>query len=307
MEPHVSSALRHGPFHHALRAAIKARGLPLERLRQCLAEADIAVGVATLSSWQSGRRRPERPDSLRAVEILEEILDLPERSLIVLLGAPRRRGPAPRREHGARGYAELLDAADRLARLVQQLGCRDGRLRVLSAHDIAYIGADSSLASLETTVVMEAVEETDRYVAFYQGGSGIDPTGGGSVEFIPTGNCRVGRTRHDPANGLFVAEMLLDRRLRPGDTSVTRYRVTDRTGAGGGEYVRFLRFSAQQVVIEARFSADALPLRCWSFTRAKEGHPDQTHEEVTLGAYHEAHVVGADLSAGLIGIGWDAV
>src|SRR5882757_3401659 len=67
-------------FAVVLRAAIRARGQ------------GISVSLATLSYWQSGRSRPERRDSLAAVELLESVLELPEGRLSASLGPPRRRG-----------------------------------------------------------------------------------------------------------------------------------------------------------------------------------------------------------------------
>ncbi len=81
----LDSALRGGPFHVALRAAIAARGLPLQRVQHHLSRHGVKVGVTSLSYWQQGARRPQRPESLRAVRALEEILQLPEESLIRLL------------------------------------------------------------------------------------------------------------------------------------------------------------------------------------------------------------------------------
>ena len=51
------------PFAEALRQAIARRGLALNRIRTHLADRGLHVGVATLSTWQSGRRIP-RDDSL---------------------------------------------------------------------------------------------------------------------------------------------------------------------------------------------------------------------------------------------------
>ncbi|XVQ83159.1 hypothetical protein ACQP2K_30595 [Microbispora siamensis] len=89
----LRAALRDGPFHVALRAAVEARGLTLEdRLRHRLEERGLRVGTTSLSYWQQGLRRPERAESLRAVRALEEILALPPRSLTDLLGPPMPRG-----------------------------------------------------------------------------------------------------------------------------------------------------------------------------------------------------------------------
>ncbi|GAA3582718.1 hypothetical protein GCM10022222_79380 [Amycolatopsis ultiminotia] len=84
--------LETGPFDEALRVAIRARGLGLERIRYRLRSRGTAVSLATLSHWQSGRCRPERPESLQALENLEDILGLPGGVLRRLLGSPRPRG-----------------------------------------------------------------------------------------------------------------------------------------------------------------------------------------------------------------------
>ncbi|MFB7152146.1 hypothetical protein ACFCYA_22310, partial [Streptomyces virginiae] len=80
--------LRGGPFHLALRAALAARGLPLQRVQHRLAAQGIKVGVTSLSYWQQGARRPRHPESLRAVTALERILELPDGALVRLLAAP---------------------------------------------------------------------------------------------------------------------------------------------------------------------------------------------------------------------------
>ncbi|MFD9892961.1 transcriptional regulator [Amycolatopsis sp. NPDC059027] len=83
--------LETGPFAEALRAAIRARGLGLDRIRYRLRSRGTSLSLATLSHWQSGRCRPERSESLRALRNLEDILGVPGGSLIRLLGPPRGR------------------------------------------------------------------------------------------------------------------------------------------------------------------------------------------------------------------------
>ncbi|WP_326643260.1 hypothetical protein OG884_06800 [Streptosporangium sp. NBC_01755] len=100
----LRAALRDGPFHVALRVAVQARGLTLNRLRHRLGERGLRVGTTSLSYWQQGLRRPERPESLRAVRALEEILILP----------PRRPGPPRRAGRPGGGRAAVRPgAADR--------------------------------------------------------------------------------------------------------------------------------------------------------------------------------------------------
>ncbi|WP_158881704.1 transcriptional regulator [Amycolatopsis anabasis] len=84
-EREVGRLLETGPFSVALRAAIRARGLGLERIRYRILRRGVSISLATLSHWQSGRCRPDRPDSLAALGCLEEVLEVPPGSLVRLL------------------------------------------------------------------------------------------------------------------------------------------------------------------------------------------------------------------------------
>ena len=99
--------LETGPFAEALRLAIRARGLGLDRIRYRLRAKGSSISLATLSHWQSGRCRPERTESLLVLKNLEEVLGVPAGSLARLLGRPRGRaryglpgGLAPTPERG---------------------------------------------------------------------------------------------------------------------------------------------------------------------------------------------------------------
>ncbi|MEU6645210.1 transcriptional regulator [Saccharomonospora sp. NPDC046836] len=81
----LESLLATGPFAAALRAAIRARGLGLERIQYRLRSRGAPVSLATLSHWQSGRCRPERAGSLAALRCLEEVLEVPQGALMRLL------------------------------------------------------------------------------------------------------------------------------------------------------------------------------------------------------------------------------
>ncbi|NIJ13132.1 hypothetical protein FHU38_003476 [Saccharomonospora amisosensis] len=84
-------------FSDALRTAIATSGLSLDRIQARLHARGVSVSVTALSYWQSGKRQPERQNSLFAVRALEDILQLPAGSLLSLLPPPRPRGVASRR------------------------------------------------------------------------------------------------------------------------------------------------------------------------------------------------------------------
>lgn len=85
-------------FAGALRQAIQASGLTLERIRHRLGRRGLAVSVATLSYWQRGRSRPR---TRNVVVALEEILQVPPGSLTELLDDSAPTGPAVRGGLGA--------------------------------------------------------------------------------------------------------------------------------------------------------------------------------------------------------------
>jgi len=302
MDADLALALRRGPFHVALRAAIKARGLPLQRLQHRLDAAGLHVGVGTLSYWQSGQRRPERADSLRAVTVLEEILDLPPQSLLVLLGPRRPRGQAAGLPRGAKRYADIVQTAEPLQRLLETLGPHDGRLHLLSAHDIVTVTPQGGIGTVETVQVVEAHQPADRHVAIYRGEPGCDTA---LLNLRAIDGCRVGRVRRDQEYALLVAELVFDFQLQVGDSHIIRYELVDENFSSGEEYHRSVRFPTQHVVVQVRFPEERLPALVWRFVRPQEGGPDRFRAEVPLGPYRSAHMAAAKVEPGLIGVAWE--
>src|SRR5919198_1269046 len=95
-----SDSLGSDAFPTALRAAIQASGLSLDRIQYRLRSRGVSVSVTALSYWQSGRRRPERAESLAALGHLESVLGVAPGSLMALLGAPRPAVPGDHRVPG---------------------------------------------------------------------------------------------------------------------------------------------------------------------------------------------------------------
>src|SRR4051812_1528119 len=94
--PTLDVLLTTGPFDAALRAAVRARGLTLERLRAHLARRGVPIALSTLSDWQHGKRRPSVAGSLRAVLALEDVLGLPPKTLVRLVVDQAAKLPAQR-------------------------------------------------------------------------------------------------------------------------------------------------------------------------------------------------------------------
>lgn len=299
----LEAALRTGPFHVALRAAIAARRLPLQRVRHHLARQGVNVGVTSLSYWQQGARRPQRTESLRAVRALEEILDLPEESLIRLLAKPSERPDCER--PAARSYRSLLESSDVLQELITGLGSPlDGGLHTVGHHERVRIGGRRELLGRDSQHVVRAHRDgIDRYLAIYRGDPGCVPD---HIDVHALENCRTGRVRRHHETGVLVAELLFDARLRAGDTHLFRYGFEDGTAGAATEYFRGFTFAGGQYALQVRFDEGALPVRCHRFAQHSQAAPRGGRQELTLsGSHRSVHLVEPQVRAGILGIAWD--
>ncbi|MER6309021.1 hypothetical protein [Streptomyces sp. NPDC001657] len=300
----LAQLLRTGPFHLALRSALTARGLALTRVQHKLAQRGITIGVTSLSYWQQGARRPQRPESLRAVRALEEVLELPAQSLHRLL-VPQGGAPREAERPVARTYRSLVAPADALQELFAELEApADGGLHTVGHHERVRIGPQRQLVERESHQVVRAHRDgVDRYVAIHRGEAGCEPT---RVRVHAGENCRLGRVRGHAEAGVVVAELLFDTRLRAGDTHVFDYVFEDGSGGPSTEYLRGFSFAGCQYVLQVRFDEAALPVRCRRFAQASAGAPRSAQQELTLsGRYHAVHLVEQGVRPGILGIGWD--
>ena len=145
----LAHALRTGPFSAALHLAIEDRGVRLEEIQRQLAAAGVNLSVTTLSYWRRGRSRPERPESLKAVRLLERILALPEESLMAQLGPRRPRGRWLTRPPGTIEVDRLFSDGVSVARAI---GALDRwlyhELTRLSLHDLYTVTSGSFILTV---------------------------------------------------------------------------------------------------------------------------------------------------------------
>ncbi|MDT0460587.1 hypothetical protein RM550_33510 [Streptomyces sp. DSM 41527] len=300
----LAQLLETGPFHLALRSALTERGLALTRVQHKLAQRGVTIGVTSLSYWQQGARRPQRPESLRAVRALEEVLDLPAYSLHRLL-VPKG-GARPEAERPpARSYRSLAAPTTALQRLFAELAApADGGLHTVGHHERVRIGPGRQLLARESLRVVRAHRDgVDRYVALHRGEAGCDPS---RVRVRAAENCRLGRVRGHTEAGVVAAELLFDTRLRAGDTHVFGYVFEDGSGGPSAEYLRGFGFAGGQYVLQVRFDEAAVPVRCTRFAQASAGAPRSGRQELALSGRHRAlHLVEQGVRPGILGIAWD--
>ncbi|MFJ9919357.1 hypothetical protein ACIRSF_08685 [Streptomyces rubiginosohelvolus] len=302
-ETELAQVLRTGPFHLALRTALSVRGLPLQRVQHHLAHRGVKLGVTSLSYWQQGVRRPRRAESLRAVAALEEVLALPDDSLLRLL----RDGEAPGEgdRPAGRSYRSLMEASGSVERLLAAMESPvDGGLHTVGHQERVRIGARRELAGRTSRHVVRAHRDgVDRYLAVHRGDPGCDPS---RIAVRALENCRTGRVRWDGDAGVLVAELLFDTRLRSGETYLFGYGFDDGTGGASGEYVRGFTFGGGQYVLQVGFDEAALPVRCRRFAQASAGAARGARGDLTLTGRHQTvHLVEEGVRPGLIGIDWD--
>jgi hypothetical protein len=283
-------------FAEALRQAIARRGLALNRIRTHLADRGLHVGVATLSTWQSGRRVPCE-DSLAIVAALEDLLQVPPGWLTGRI-PPARTEP----DTTPQPYA-VVDYAEALTRLLDRLR-RDahGRLRNVTVLEEVRLGADRSAHCRRVIQSVVAVQPVDRLIIAHQGEPGCDAE---QLTLRALSGCRTGRIARSPEAGAMLGELLLDRVLAVGETAVVRYEIEDRTGLPATEYQRFSEWGGMHYVLEVQFDRAALPVRVHEIRRRHTSGPNLIHRDLMLTPDGRVHVIAPSTDPGTVGVTWE--
>lgn len=295
-------ALRNGPFAAALHLAIEARSLTLEEIQVWLAERGAPLSVATLSYWRRGRSRPERASSLRAVRLLEDMLELPADSLVSLLGPRRPRGRWIGHTPGAMNIAMLLGDA-RPADLLAGVGVpRPETLSRVITHVTISVDGDRRATSVHMSELVRAnVNRVSRCAVLYLADERPDdPPALANVRY-----CRVGRTQVDRAVGLVAAELVLDRVLDAGEAALLEYEWRFSPGVHMVHYEYAFREPIREYILQVGFAADAVPARCERYDRRTATSPPDNSRELWIGGSNTALLAESDVPAGIVGMRWD--
>ncbi|GAA1939574.1 hypothetical protein [Amycolatopsis minnesotensis] len=300
----LEKLLEQGPFDVALRAAIVARGLSLDRIQDRLSRQGVQISLATLSYWQSGQRRPERATSLRAVEHLEEVLELPRDALRDLLGP---RPPRGTKDTGLPGLADLWPSKPEVSRLLGDVPVNpDTSLRRLTLHDRVMVGPDGRESSVRCTQVMRAERGgPDRALLVFEwDGDANDPPTVSGLR-----NCRLGKVVTSEASCLFAAELLFERALCHGETVLIEFEVRNpRRGlaepAVTESYFRRFRRSVREYLLEVCFDPAAIPQRCRHFTAPPGESAPESVRSLKIGVSDSVLVLARDFGPGHFGVRW---
>ncbi|MYW97635.1 hypothetical protein G3I59_45250 [Amycolatopsis rubida] len=290
----LAQALAEGPFERALTLAIERSGLGLARLRERLAASGVPVSTTTLSSWRTGRSRPERPESLRALALLEPVLDVPPGALRALLDRPRTGSPAPR----AARWDRLWENRSLLPMVLNSF--EDSSPESVSVHETLHVDAAGRMRSLHVREVLRALDEPAfvRIVAL----RGFTP--GQSPELVSARYCRPGCVRATPEQAFSVTELVLDHPLAPGETGIVEYRFAFRDEEPDARYDRRFRLPIAEHLLEVHFDPAALPAECLSYRQDSPTGPELETAEVRVRPGVPAHVIRTGQGAGIHGVRW---
>lgn len=301
----LAELLRTGPFESALRTAIRASRLSLERIQHRLRARGTPVSITALSYWQSGRRRPERPDSLLALQQLETVLGLPDGSLSALLGPPRPRGRTRQAASDAPPLSSLWSQDGSAVELLNRVDTSpDGKLTRLSQHDVVHVNAAGEQRKARVRQLVRAeCNGADRWVMVFDGASSNEiPT-----VIRPVRSCHLGQVLTDHTRDLVVAELLFDHALERGETIMLEYEVVEPPAGPQHEehtYCRLFRLPVRQYVLEMQFDPAQPPESCESFVTNPSGHETEAPTPLTLDRHGRTHTVTLDFGLGVFGVRW---
>ncbi|GAA1349887.1 XRE family transcriptional regulator [Saccharothrix algeriensis] len=298
----LARALRYGPFDRALAAAIRRRGLSLSRLRAHLRSHGITIAQSTLSYWQRGLRHPAAPRALDAVRALERVLQVPEDSLVVLIG-PQQRTPEP--DARLRSIPELSRSWERTGALLAEFDGVSGspcnsHLDVVTAFDDVRLTAAGGIAAITSTVAVRARRSgPDGFVMTHQGEPGSDI---GAALLRAGDGCRVGRVRKQRSSAGMVVELLFDRRLTEGDVHVFSSTIVCAEPVRAPTFFRVVRARMRNYLIRLRFDPSLLPVRCTRVQREREGLAPAVSEPLLCGPDGFACAYFEELEPSLAGV-----
>lgn len=296
-------AMAEAPFATVFREALRQRGLPLERVRDRLESQGISISLATLSYWQRGRSQPERAQSLRAVDAMETILDLPEGALRSLLGPHRPRGRAI---SGVQDLTVSQRVFGENSTVEQALGEAFAHfnedVRSLAIHETLRLDERRCVRSISMNQVLRATRDGASHMAVVHG---LDDSAAEPVDVAV--NCgRIGSVRLLPELRSIVVDIQFGRELAENETVVVDYEILlDRCQETSTHHEHRIRATLRQYFLHVYFHPEALPVNCFRYYREQVGAEQRHTCRMALDVSHSAHMLAARCPVGIHGMCWE--
>ncbi|MFC9257491.1 hypothetical protein [Amycolatopsis thailandensis] len=296
-----AEALRTGPFCRALSMAVQTRRLSLRQLRYRLHARGASVSTMTLSHWQNGRSVPEREESLRAVEILEEVLALEAGSLRRLLGSPRPRGRGVRsavpfqRLHRAWGHPAFLpplleEFQDSLMNPVRKLDLRE----------TFHVRPDRRAGRIVVREIVEARRDgTNTMILAARSKPGVPPP-----LVVEGDRCRPGTVLTLDEEGFSLTELVLDKTLRRGERLAIGFVQEYPRPIVAEHHHRRIAESVAHYHGQVVFTRDAEPVVCRTWRTRTPENRTSGWIAVRPDASHTVHVSRRNAAPGVHGLQW---
>ncbi|MFD3729300.1 hypothetical protein [Streptomyces sp. NPDC058671] len=286
-------------FAAVFKEALRRRGLPLDLVRDHLQSHGVTLSLATLSYWRSGRSQPEKPQSLRALDILEPFLGLPCGALRSLVRRRPRGWVPPYDPAAVRGvYGENSDVEQVLGDAFPHF---DADLRRLVVHETVSVNEHRLVGEFHVTVAVRAVRDNARHLTVIHTLDGLNAD---EVDFtVPHGPPP--STRYRPELNCVVAEVPLGRRLARNETAVVEYTLRSASTAGISRcHERRLTTPLQSYLLQVRFHPRAVPSTCWHYYRSHIDAEPRSRHTAPLDGFHTTHLLPMKCRPGVYGIEW---
>ncbi|MEW2068788.1 hypothetical protein [Streptomyces sp. NPDC007346] len=286
-------------FAAAFKEALQRRGLRLDSVRDHLLSYGISLSLATLSHWQRGRSQPEKPQSLRAVAILEPFLGLPSGTLSSLLRRRPRGGFPPHDPAALRGvYGENSDVEKVLGDRFPHF---NAHLRRLVVHETVNVNEHRIVDEISVTVAVKAVRNNAHHLTVVHS---LDSPNADMVAFA-TPHGPPPDTRFLPELNCVTAEIPLGRRLARNETAVVEYTLHSASTTGvSHEHERRFTTPLQAYLLHVRFHPRAIPSKCWHYYREQVDAQPQNRQLAPLDDFCTTHLLPTKCVPGVYGVDW---
>jgi len=278
------------PFDVALRRAVDARRLSLDRIAKRLRVAATPVSTATLSNWQRGKSTPKSSASWRAVAQLETVLELPAGALVASLtpyaGVSRQ---VPTRKGSNARSMEQLRAS---------FGTASDDLVIVRHDEYAVVGPRELRREVRMTARAERTG-VDRTVVI------LHPDVDTHVDFNAGSACRLGAIRRRDQSGLVAAELIFGASLIRGEFYPVSYWTSSPLTEATGYVVKLVQSGLASYSLTVEFDATAAPPYVYQVWRATADTPHKRLADLRLVGGRYAHIWLHNPPPGTHGIRWD--